>query len=150
MKKHSKRGFTITELAIVIAVIAILSAVLIPTFAGITNKAKASAAEQAATNAMKVVLVEEDMELDAAAIYYFISGEYWFKADGNNVKKVDIPAASARIVGEGDTVYYEDAEAYAAVKADTEAGLTVPTDSTVFTLDTLADLGEVVVWIDAE
>lgn len=140
MKKHSKRGFTITELAIVIAVIAILSAVLIPTFAGITNKAKASAAEQAAANAMKVVLVKEDMELDAAAIY-FISGEYWFKADGNNIKAMtedEIPAASARTAVAGDTVYFEDVAA-------TAAGLTLDG----VTATQLADLGNVVVWIKA-
>lgn len=37
--KNKKKGFTIVELVIVIAVIAILSAILIPTFAGLTNKA---------------------------------------------------------------------------------------------------------------
>ena len=38
--KQKKKGFTIIELVIVIAVIAILSAVLIPTFAGIIKKSK--------------------------------------------------------------------------------------------------------------
>ena len=42
-KKKTKKGFTIVELVIVIAVIAILSAVLIPTFAGLINKANISA-----------------------------------------------------------------------------------------------------------
>ena len=50
MKRNNKKGFTIVELVIVIAVIAILSAVLIPTFGGITDKANKSAAEQAARN----------------------------------------------------------------------------------------------------
>lgn len=39
----SKKGFTIVELVIVIAVVAILSAVLIPTFVGLVKKAKVSA-----------------------------------------------------------------------------------------------------------
>ena len=39
MKKNNKKGFTIVELVIVIAVIAILAAVLIPTFSGIVKKA---------------------------------------------------------------------------------------------------------------
>ncbi len=48
MKTHNKkRGFTIIELVVVIAVIAILSAVLIPTFAGIIKKSRLSADEQA-------------------------------------------------------------------------------------------------------
>ena len=48
MKKLNKKGFTIVELVIVIAVIAILAAVLIPTFSGVVEKANKSAAEQRA------------------------------------------------------------------------------------------------------
>ena len=40
MKKNNKKGFTIVELVIVIAVIAILAAVLIPTFSSVIKKAK--------------------------------------------------------------------------------------------------------------
>ena len=40
MKRNNKKGFTIVELVIVIAVIAILAAVLIPTFSSIIKKAK--------------------------------------------------------------------------------------------------------------
>ncbi len=47
MKKNNKKGFTIVELVIVIAVIAILAAVLIPTFSSIITKAKQSADIQA-------------------------------------------------------------------------------------------------------
>ena len=46
MKKTNKKGFTIVELVIVIAVIAILAAVLIPTFSGIVKAAKLSADKQ--------------------------------------------------------------------------------------------------------
>ena len=42
IKRNNKKGFTIVELVIVIAVIAILAAVLIPTFAGIIRKANIS------------------------------------------------------------------------------------------------------------
>ena len=41
-KKKQKKGFTIVELVIVIAVVAILAAVLIPTFAGLIKKAQIS------------------------------------------------------------------------------------------------------------
>ena len=47
IKRNNKKGFTIVELVIVIAVIAILAAVLIPTFAGIVKKANLSADMQA-------------------------------------------------------------------------------------------------------
>lgn len=46
-KRNTKRGFTITELVIVIVVIAILAAVLIPTFASLIKKANMSSDEQA-------------------------------------------------------------------------------------------------------
>jgi type IV pilus assembly protein PilA len=53
MKKNNRKGFTIVELVIVIAVIAILAAVLIPTFGGIVKKAQENAALQEIQNAYK-------------------------------------------------------------------------------------------------
>lgn len=50
MKKLNKKGFTIVELVIVIAVIGILAAVLIPTFSNVIESAKESAALQEAKN----------------------------------------------------------------------------------------------------
>lgn len=42
MKKNNKKGFTLVELVIVVAVMAILVAVAIPTVASITSKAQSS------------------------------------------------------------------------------------------------------------
>ena len=50
MKRNNKKGFTIVELVIVIAVIAILAAVLIPTFSNVIEKANTSAALQESKN----------------------------------------------------------------------------------------------------
>ena len=54
--KTLRKGFTIVELVIVIAVIAILAGVLIPTFSGVVGKANQSALQQEFTNTLKVVL----------------------------------------------------------------------------------------------
>ena len=53
MKKLNKQGFTIVELVIVIAVIAILAGVMIPTFGGVIDRANNSARVQIATAAYK-------------------------------------------------------------------------------------------------
>lgn len=66
MKKINKKGFTIAELAIVIAVIAILAAVMIPTFGNIIKNANQSAALQEATNLYKTLLMEEKITVKKA------------------------------------------------------------------------------------
>lgn len=53
----NKKGFTIVELVIVIAVIGILAAVLIPTFSGVVSNAKDSARLQKARNSYTEYLV---------------------------------------------------------------------------------------------
>lgn len=59
---NKKRGFTLVELVIVIAVIAILSAVLIPTFTGIINKARQSADETAVANMNTILKADGAVE----------------------------------------------------------------------------------------
>ena len=59
MKKMNRKGFTIVELVIVIAVIAILAGVLIPTFSGIVTKANESKALQEARNAYTETLADD-------------------------------------------------------------------------------------------
>ena len=83
MKKMNKKGFTIVELVIVIAVIAILAAVLIPTFSGIVTKAQESAALQEARNAYTELFADDiadgavDGKIDgAAAATSFAEGTY--------------------------------------------------------------------------
>ena len=59
IKRNNKKGFTIVELVIVIAVIAILAAVLIPTFSGIIKKAQESSDVQLAKNFNTALAAEE-------------------------------------------------------------------------------------------
>ena len=64
MKRTNKKGFTLVELVIVIAIIAILAAVLIPTFAGVVRKANESAALQSARNAYTAIMAETDAKVE--------------------------------------------------------------------------------------
>lgn len=84
MKKMNKKGFTIVELVIVIAVIAILAAVMIPTFGGIIEKANKSSVEQTATAAYKEAygLALSDGKIDSEDAAIEVSG-YTFKFTGS-------------------------------------------------------------------
>ena len=66
MAKRLKRAFTITELVIVIAVVAILAAVLIPTFTNIVNKANESADTQLVKNLNTILSSEQTVSQEAA------------------------------------------------------------------------------------
>ena len=61
-----RRAFTITELVIVIAVVAILAAVLIPTFSNIINKANESADTQLVKNLNTILSSEQTVTQEAA------------------------------------------------------------------------------------
>ncbi len=66
MAKRLKRAFTITELVIVIAVVAILAAVLIPTFSNIIKKADESADTQLVKNLNTILSSEQTVSQEAA------------------------------------------------------------------------------------
>lgn len=88
--RNNKKGFTIVELVIVIAVIAILAGVLIPTFAGIVSKANDSKALQEATNAYKeaygVAMSDGKLDAkDAAVEVKTTNGNWSFDFSGETV-----------------------------------------------------------------
>lgn len=95
MKKLNKKGFTIVELVIVIAVIAILAAVMIPTFSGMVEKAEESNALSTAKNAYTSILysVEDgDIAVDGKIDAYIKVDNYYFSVDGGELKMVVAPA----------------------------------------------------------
>lgn len=110
MKKTLKKGFTLVELVIVIAVIAILSAVLIPTFGNVIQNSKDTAAYQNASNAVNSYLVDQANQGYNAALaegYIIVfaktesftattdeklaaaSDAYYFQYDGTSVVKIN-------------------------------------------------------------
>lgn len=104
MKKLNKKGFTIVELVIVIAVIAILAGVLIPTFATVVNRANESAAMQQAKNAYEDYLAGYADSKDLMTNFYIKVGSganpYCFEVkDGQfNSKSVDAPTAENTVI----------------------------------------------------
>ena len=87
MKISNKKGFTIVELIVVIATLAILAAILIPTFAGIIKKANDSAYQQERTNQMIQDAVEK-IE----------------KGDDNYMSWEDVEKAIAEAIKNGDSI----------------------------------------------
>ena len=118
MKKKKNKGFSVIELVIVIAVIAILSAVLIPTFGGMIESARNSSRDQKAKNAYTDFITYHPDEDNS---YLFIEIEdggatyYYSVADGqidleNEVKSINA-AHEDGIVCNGHIVHRTSANA---------------------------------------
>lgn len=110
MRENNKKGFTIVELVIVIAVIAILAAVLIPNLSRLVEKANESKALQEAESAMKADLVEANADYKTIGDeYYVVSVKVGESVEGYYVDKTgtgetEKDAASGNAVA--DKVYY--------------------------------------------
>ena len=107
MKKMNKTGFTIVELVIVISVIAILSAVMIPTFTSVVSKSKDSAALQNARNAYTEYLAENAADEASVADFIYEDENGRFVAINNGqvdetVYKNKVDAVNA-VLAEGET-----------------------------------------------
>ena len=106
MIKNNRKGFTITELVIVIAVIAILAAVLIPTFSGVITKANESAALQEARNINTEYLAEINYAAgDEAGDYYIQVDDFWFEVnDGTlSAEPVNEPTTGLKLTEDSKT-----------------------------------------------
>lgn len=66
MKKNNKKGFTLVELVIVVAVMAILVAIAIPTVGAITNKAKTAVDNSNAKTLESMIKLAEANAVEAS------------------------------------------------------------------------------------
>lgn len=124
MKKNKRSGFTVVELVIVIAVIAVLAAVLIPTFASLIRQANQSVDQQLVNNLNKILMAEEAVEgknpymhaavLDLAENGYSISALKLNDTEGRELVWdstydrfiIVSPDLSLRYCSESDKKYY--------------------------------------------
>ena len=91
----NRKGFTIVELVIVIAVIAILAAVLIPTFTTVTKNAKISAAQSQAKNGLDQIIALTGGQMSEGSLFVVddsgdSKGDYWFAFTKNALKQVNL------------------------------------------------------------
>ena len=117
MKKLNKKGFTIVELVIVIAVIAILAAVLIPTFSGVVNSAKEAAAKEDARTIYTQYAFENptaDLNTNETANEADVivkSGDYYVSfVDGELQKTLSKDAPATSSTGTAGDPYYTETE----------------------------------------
>lgn len=113
MKNTKKRGFTIVELVIVIAVIAILAAVLIPTFSNVITKANESNALQAARNGWTAYTADNATTFSGVNGYIsFVKGDntYWFDVKNGQFQPTLLTANLPTVAGgaiEGYTTFVD-------------------------------------------
>ena len=97
-KQSAKRGFTITELIIVIVVIAILAAVLIPTFASLIKKANRSADVQLVRSLNVIVAAEAALTNGEISAHGAILAA---EENGYNIEKLTPTTEDRTIVWDG-------------------------------------------------
>ena len=94
MNRNSKKGFTIVELIIVIAVIAVLAAVLIPTFSNLIQKANVAADQTLIKNLNTALAMDTDVSKHETMTQALDAT----KANGFDVEKIVARATKNRIV----------------------------------------------------
>ena len=100
MKKATRKGFTIVELLVVIAVIAVLAAVLIPVMVYLIDDAKESADEQVTASLNKAIAAETD-NIDTMSDALAVAEEY-----GYGVEQLTPTSDGNLIVWDQNTKYF--------------------------------------------
>ena len=99
--KRTKKGFTIVELVIVIGVIAILSAILIPTFVNLTSKAEDARAVAEVADTYTAYVIEKGASAKTQENVHILRSEQcWSYTVANGWEK-----AAAHAAHSGDPAY---------------------------------------------
>ena len=137
MNRTNKKGFTIVELVIVIAVIAILAAVLIPNLSRLVTKANESARLQEVESALKVMLMTQtDGALDDGTVFVYDGKYYYVYTNGQLEEKA-----------ENETVATDGKVEFENQGKDTTETFTETGDTTTYEYSGVSDLGKVKVYL---
>ena len=130
-KSNNKKGFTLVELVIVVAVIAILSAILIPTIGTVIKDAKDAAVKSDLRTVITNEMVETEEDVPAG---------YFYCKDGENITYVLYWNGSEVIICEGELHIDNDAtKAKIATVTTSNSVITVSTvDGYTLTADTIS------------
>ena len=108
-KNAHNAGFTLLELVIVLAVIAILSAILIPTFTDVISRAKETAARQNCRSVAQQYMLYRLEEGDSSDLggYLFISGGYAFVLENGELQETEVSEEDGIIsIKDGESSFF--------------------------------------------
>ena len=108
-KNVHNAGFTLLELVIVLAVIAILSAILIPTFTDVISRAKETAARQNCRTVAQQYMLYRLEEGDSSDLggYLFISGDYAFVLENGELQEAEVTEKDGIIsIKDGESSFF--------------------------------------------
>ena len=143
MNKMNKKGFTLIEMLVVIAIIAVLVSIIVPVVGNSTTKAAAATNAANLRSVMAEVAAKHMAEPDKYPVkegaYTAVNGVITFSGTGDDAVTMTVPAAKA--VSAGDYSIAKDTQMSVYITAD-EITAEYGTDGTIAKLSEVAETGK--------